>query len=614
MRISYLTSAVITLVIVAQSAIAQTAILDETFAYDSAAPAAGQWVGEFTADGEEPVFGQLIIERGAPANADATWEARLTAFPFGAMQSECGDLAIDGRSLAFAHSIMGRTFRFVASIDEAAQIMTGEVLEATDPSQPPEMIGQFRFGRRPRISECSAPIYFTGNLDMGPIALPMSIALATTEGGNWLGHLDVPAQTVRELPILEMSQGEDGFITGSLPVPGGATLRLKIDDATSRLVGTFSQAGMETKIDFPIDLNYEYKELVRPQEPRPPFPYAAREITIEHPAGFTLAGTLTIPNADDFGPGPYPAAILISGSGQQDRDESLLGHKPFLVIADYLTRRGVAVLRYDDRGVGASRVPSERMAELVMNATSADFATDAAAMFDALAQQPEIDGSRIGLIGHSEGGLIAPLVAKDKPEVAYMILLAGPGVRGGELLSKQIGLIFMASGMAENAVEPLVEGISNLQRLVVEQASDAAVAEAMNALTPLFVEAGLVSAEEAAASNNETDAGLAMFNTPWMRYFFSCDPAEALRAAKCPILALNGEKDLQVWHEQNLDAIEHIVSEAGGDITAIRYEGLNHLFQPCTTGHPSEYASIETTFDEQVLADIVKWMAEKGMK
>jgi len=595
------------LLLIALRAGAQAPPLNETFAYDNDAPAAGQWVGDLTAEGEEPIFVQLIIERATSPEGAGSWSAWLTSFPFGAVRSECGDLAIDGRNLAFAHTIAGRTFRFVCEIDDAAQILTGDVFEADGEAA----IAQVRFGRRPRIADCNAPIYFTGSVHAGAIEIPMSIALATTEGGHWLGHLDVPVQMVRELPIINLVQGEDGFVTGDLPVPGGAKFRLKINDETHRLNGTLLQGGAEMAIDFPIDVSYEYKELVRPQNPKAPFPYTERELTVEHPAGFTLSGTLTIPNADDFGPGPHPAAILISGSGQQDRDESLLGHKPFLIIADHLARHGVAVMRYDDRGVGRSHVPSDRMVELVMNATSADFATDAMAIYDALAQAPEVDAARIGLVGHSEGGLIAPLVAQQRPEVAYLILLAGPGVRGDELLRKQLELMWVASGADADAIAPLIEGFGRVQQMIVDQAEEAALSEALAALTPMFVDAGLASEIEAAESEGQIDMGLSMLNSPWMRYFFSFDPAEALQATNCPILALNGERDLQVWHEQNLDAIERTVREAGGDVTAIRYAELNHLFQKCETGHPAEYASIEMTFDEAVLADIVKWLQEK---
>lgn len=598
------------IVLLALPVAAQTALLNETFAYDTSAPAVGQWVGDITADGEEPIFGQLIIEHELSAEGDGAWSAWLTSFPFGAVRAVCSDLAIDGSNLAFAHTIAGRTFRFVCEVDGSGQVLTGNVFE-DDAAEP---ISQVQFGRRPRIAECNAPIYFTGSVQAGPIEIPMSIALATTEGGNWLGHLDVPAQMLRELPIINLVQGDDGYVTGDLPVPGGAQFRLKINEETNRLDGALSQGGAEMAIDFPIDVNYEYKELVRPQNPTAPFPYTEREITVEHPAGFTLAGTLTIPNAEDFGPGPFPAAILISGSGQQDRDESLLGHKPFLIIADFLTRNGVAVMRYDDRGVGRSNVPSDRMDALVMNATSADFATDTVAIYDALAQQPEIDAGRIGLIGHSEGGLIAPLAAQQRPDVAYMVLLAGPGVRGDALLRKQLELMWVAAGADATAIAPLLEGFGRVQQLIIDQADEAAMNDALTALTPMFVEAGLASEDQAAESDGPIDMGLSMLNSPWMRYFFSFDPAEALRAATCPILALNGEKDLQVWHEQNLDAIEHIIREAGGDVTAIRYADLNHLFQPCDTGHPAEYAAIETTFDERVLADIVKWLNDKGLK
>lgn len=274
------------------------------------------------------------------------------------------------------------------------------------------------------------------------------------------------------------------------------------------------QAGIVMDIAFARNDGYIGSELKRPQHPKPPYPYEVREVSIEHPAGHRLAGTLTVP----AGQGPHPAAVLISGSGPQDRDETLLGHKPFLVIADYLTRHDIAVLRYDDRGTGQSTGEFS-------TATTQDFATDALAAVNSIMTQDGVDPERIGLIGHSEGAM---------------------GVRDDEELPGQL------------------------------------IEVQLNQLT-----------------------------SPWMRYFLTSDPRPALAGIKCPVLACNGTLDLQVWHEQNLEVIEQTITEAGGDVTAKRYEGLNHLFQPATTGSVAEYATIEITFDETVLRDIVQWIKRK---
>ena len=367
----------------------------------------------------------------------------------------------------------------------------------------------------------------------------------------------------------------------------------------------------ETGRDIPFTIeNYAYRDLPRPQLPKPPFEYRSRELVASHPEGHSLAGTLTLPDPGRFGPGPYPAAVLISGGGREDRDSTALGHKPFLVIADYLTRHGIAVMRFDDRGVGASEVNDDT--PVGKDATSRQNATDTLAVLRHLRTVDEIDPQRIGLIGHSEGGIIAPMVHQMDRDVAFLVLLAAPGVRGDALFRKQMELDWEDRGVSASKIADASKRFAIFQKLVIEQTSAEELDQAKHELAKMIVDEVLY-----ADTKDRTDALAAAirilddFDSPWWRFVFAYDPAPALAAAECPVMVLNGTKDRQVWHEQNLDAIVRVIQEAGGDVTARRYADLNHIFQPTKTGSRAEYAQIEITFDERVLRDIVEWILRK---
>jgi Dienelactone hydrolase and related enzymes len=279
--------------------------------------------------------------------------------------------------------------------------------------------------------------------------------------------------------------------------------------------------------------------LVRPQEPKPPFPYDADEVSFESVPGVRLSGTLTIPQ----GAGAFPAIVLVSGSGPQNRNEELLGHKPFLVIADYLARHGIATLRYDDRGTSQSTGD-------FANATTADFANDAEAAVRFLSRQPRIAHDQIGVIGHSEGGLIAPIVATHSSNVAFIVLLAGPGVPGDSLLLLQQAAIAKASGAPPAIIERGAE-VNRTLFAILKSTPDSANAAAQNAPTAEKIVAALPAAEQAIAKR-QLAQGESDLMRPWMRYFVRYDPAPTLRKVRVPVLALNGTLDLQVPYAQNL--------------------------------------------------------------
>lgn len=330
----------------------------------------------------------------------------------------------------------------------------------------------------------------------------------------------------------------------------------------------------------------------RPQEPHPPFPYRSEAVSIANPRapGVTLAGTLTLPQGD----GPFPAAILITGSGAQDRDESLMGHKPFAVLADYLTRHGIAVLRYDDRGFANSTGSFQ-------GATSADFATDAAAAYAFLRGRPGIDRNAIGYIGHSEGGMVGPLAAPDSPGLAYMVLLAGPGERTRDLMEAQRRAIGQSMGLSEAELNQA--GALN-SRLLEIAAGDLPQAEAAAAMRAVLTDAALASAGVTPA---ERDLMMARVLDPWFRWFLRYDPAPALRALHMPVLALNGSLDRQVLPEANLAGIRAALA-GNPDVTIIELPGLNHLFQNARSGGVGEYAEIEETMAPVVLSTVADWI------
>lgn len=384
-----------------------------------------------------------------------------------------------------------------------------------------------------------------------------------------------------------------GALHLEIPVASG-TYDGKLNAAGNELMGTWTQNGEQHALNFKRS-NRVLPER-RPQNPRPPYPYKTEETTFGNPAAHvTLAGTLTLPK----GPGPFPATVLISGSGPHDRDETIAGHKPFLVLADYLTRRGIAVLRYDKRGVGKSTgVDGE--------ATTQDLAADAESALAYLRSRKEIDAKRIGLIGHSEGGMIAPLIASRDAGITWLVLLAAPAKNGERILLQQSELIARAGGMSEAQIAQSLAFDRKAYALVREE-KDRGVLESK--IRELIKTSGLDQALPPAALAGQIHA----MSSPWFRYFLEYDPLPALKQVKCPVLALGGDKDLQVLAKENLPALKSAIEESGNqNVTATELPGLNHLFQHCNTGSPTEYGAIDETFSPDALKIIGDWIAKHG--
>ena len=417
-----------------------------------------------------------------------------------------------------------------------------------------------------------------------------------TTAGRLTGTMDSPDQGALGLPIDTLVFSGDSLRFTMRRILGDFAGAMSADG--TRIEGRWRQGGAS----FPLTLERLERapELERPQEPRKPYPYAEDTVRVENPgAGVSLAGTLTTPH----GVGPFPCAVLITGSGPEDRDETVFGHRPFLVLADHLTRNGIAVLRMDDRGVRGSSGRFSR-------ATSEDFAADVTAALDFLKARHGIDPRRIGLIGHSEGGLIAPMVAAGSRNVAFVVLLAGPGLPGDSVLVLQVERATRAAGADEATIAAERRLQSRMMAALREGRDSAAVTTQVRRLFRERI-AQLPEQSRRALGDPDrlADAQLALLRSPWMRFFVAYDPRPTLRKLRCPVLALNGEKDVQVAPKQNLGAIEATLRAAGNrDFTVKELPGLNHLFQRAATGAVAEYAQIEETIAPSVLDQITDWI------
>lgn len=438
--------------------------------------------------------------------------------------------------------------------------------------------------------------------------------------GEWVGTLATPAGKLR-LALTVARDNSSGGLTGGITsldqgnakipatlamhgdtlvvsMPAAqATYTAVLDAAKDSLRGTFTQgAGL------PLDMGRASAPIapVRPQEPKPPFPYSSRDVTVESVPGVRLAGTILVPP----GAGPFPAVVFVTGSGPQNRNEELLGHKPFLVIADYLARHGIASLRYDDRGTAQS---TGNFAA----STSADFADDAQAAVAFLRKQPGIAPAHVGIIGHSEGGLIAPMVAARDKDVAFIVLVAGPGLPGDSILLLQGELIAKANNTPQAMIDTNL-AVNDRLFAAVKGARDSADAAArVNAIADRMI-ASLPDAQQSQA-RTQLQTVKAQVLAPWMQYFLKYDPRTALRQVRVPVLALDGSLDLQVPPKQDLAAIDTALKRAGNrDYEVKELPGLNHLFQPAKTGSPNEYATIDETFSPTALQIIADWINARG--
>jgi uncharacterized protein len=429
-----------------------------------------------------------------------------------------------------------------------------------------------------------------GTLALGGMNLRMVFHIKSA-GDGLHATLDSPDQSAFGLPVSSVQLKDGAVKLESERVKGAFEGTISSDLST--LTGTWTQGAVSAPLSLKrVKDAATLERHPRPQEPSKPYPYRAEDVAYDNKtAGNRLAATLTLPN----GKGPFPAVVLITGSGPQDRDETVFNHKPFLVLADYLTRKGVAVLRADDRGIGQSTGN-------FATATTADFATDTEAGIAYLKTRAEINPRQIGLVGHSEGGIIAPMIAARNHDVAFIVMMAGSGVPGDQILVAQSTLLAEAAGKSHEVALKTGEREREILDLLKQNQDDAALQKSLR--------------DKLSAELRDAQIGTAItqLTSPWFRYFVNYDPATALRKVTCPVLALNGEKDLQVPPQQNLPAIRKALEEAGNKhFEADELPGLNHLFQTAKTGSVAEYSTIDETISPVALEKIAGWILKSGL-
>ncbi len=449
-----------------------------------------------------------------------------------------------------------------------------------------------------RAAEPTPDGHFEGAITVMGMDLEIKVDFKTVEKAL-SATIDIPVQGARGLPLSSVRHEPPKIHFELVAGPGLATFDGEVKG--DEISGRFLQAGAEGT--FRLKRGAVAKAEV-PKEPPPP--YRQEEVKFRNGDEATLAGTLTIPAAG----APHPAVVLITGSGPRNRDEEIFGFKPFRILADHLTRKGIAVLRCDDRGVGES---TGSMAQ----ATTEDFAGDAAAAVAFLRTRPDIDPKRIGLLGHSEGGIVAPMVATKTEGIAFVVLMSGMGVTGERVLFDQAELI----GRAEGSSEEDVRKEAGIQKRVFaavrsgqgwDEVRADAKKEALARVAKMPEEMRKTIPDPDRYADMMIEGQLAMARSPWFRFFLDCDPAKTLEKVKCPVLALFGEKDLEVPAESNRKAMEAALAKGGNtDVTVKVFPGANHLYQAARTGGVSEYAALKKEFVPGFLDTISSWIREK---
>jgi fermentation-respiration switch protein FrsA (DUF1100 family) len=539
---------------------------------------AGDWQGTLNAGGM-----QLHLALHIAAAKDGRLTATFDSIDQGANGIPITAISLKDSKLAF--SVDAAHISYEGTINKDGSEIDGTWTQG----QPMEL----NFKRAAQQAEAKPAVpsdidgLWLGALDLGAMKLRIVFKIVNTAAGL-TASVQSPDQNPAWIPVTSVTRNGNSITIAINPL--GATFQGKIAADLSSINGTFTQRGQSLPLTIKRVKDLSSLELRRPQNPVKPYPYHEEEVTFTNKAaGNTLAATLTVPP----GKGPFPAVLLIAGSGPHDRDESLLGHKPFLVLSDYLTRRGIVVLRADKRGIGKSTGD-------LAKATTADFATDAEAGVAYLKTRAEVDPHKIGLIGHSEGGIVAPMVAARNSDVAFIVMMAGSGVPGDRIIVEQVRLIAEVSGASKEKAAENAAQERELLTLIEKEKDDAVLEKELRAKL-----AGQVP-------DAQIGAAIQQLTSPWMRYFLTYDPATALRQVACPVLAINGSLDLQVPPALNLPAIRKAL-EAGGNkhYEVDELPGLNHLFQTAKTGSPAEYAEIEETISPVALDKIATWILKQ---
>ncbi|RME67501.1 MAG: alpha/beta fold hydrolase, partial [Verrucomicrobia bacterium] len=537
---------------------------------------AGHWAGAIELPGTALAI-RIDLER---ADEDGAWGGRIDIPAQMVRGLALSEVVVEGDRVAFALPKIPGDPRFEGRLEDGR--IRGEFRQSGQsfPFHLARAEPRRHAGETPSrgVPGTGLPGHWQGSLRVNAVELRLVLHVEAASDGALRATLDSIDQGVKGIGVSTISRQGDAV---EIELAGiGARFSGKLSADGSEIEGRWKQG--------PVDAPLVFRrlaaapELARPQEPERPYPYLEEQVTFRGGEdGVRLAGTLTLPR----GEGPFPAVVLLSGSGPQDRDEALMGHRPFLVLADYLTRQGIAVLRFDDRGVGASTGD-------FATATHEDFARDAQAAFEFLRAHPNVDPARVGLCGHSEGAVHATLAAAAEPEVAFVVMLAGIGVPADRLVARQREDIIRAMGGAHVVSDEerrlMREVFALLRAEDGDEASlQAAVREKLRAVAAHYTPEQLAYA---GLTDAMLEAQVKRLTSPWFRRLLAFDPHPWLARVRCPVLAVNGKKDLQVAWEENLEGIRCGL-EAGGnrDVTIRALPGLNHLFQQCTTGLPSEY-------------------------
>ncbi len=555
---------------------------------------AGRWKGSIKLPNAE--LGITVDLKNDPSG----WSGTIDIPAQGAKSLRLENISVRSTEVSFAISGVPGNPTFKGNLSKNGQDIEGQFTQGPGkfPFQLKRLSPTEVANAEKKAASLQLESMWQGVLKAGMNELRLVLKVYRSPEGELSGKLDSIDQNARNLEIPKITVDGDKF---RFEMPNlSASFEGTFNKVHTEIAGQWNQGGASMPLVF--KKTDKEVELKRPQEPKPPYPYREEQVTYENTqAGVKLAATLTLPTSLK----PVPGVLLITGSGPQDRDETIMGHKPFLVLADYLTRRGFAVLRADDRGVGGSTGGA--------GATTRDFAQDALSGVAYLKTRREIDPRRIGLIGHSEGGMVAAMAASESPaDIDFIVLMAGTGLPGKQILYRQAALIARAAG---NTDEEIAANRSLQETMfhIVESEPDASLAEKKirQAIAARLTEMTSEDKQRHGVNATFIDSQVRAVMSPWFSFFLYYYPRTDLRKVKCPVLAINGSLDLQVPPEEDLQAIGQALKEGGNqDFKTVELPGLNHLFQTATTGAISEYSHIEETISPKALELIASWIQE----
>jgi pimeloyl-ACP methyl ester carboxylesterase len=606
----------------------RVALFDESFPYDAEHPAVGHWHGNVRTE-----FGWPAASIEIRMNDAGEYEIVGSVTPGNRPHIRLTSYRVEGPYVEFRFPLdppeAGR-MHFIGRVSEDGQRLTGDVVMPNemieraieyqnqvraDEGQPPLSVeeaaamteqmrpGVFELGRVPLTMELPEPMAFQGPIELEEdVVFQITVAVAETPGGHWVGHMDLPDQFFSGWVLDKVTREGDRLIINM----GGGTVAVfdgVVSEDGQTYAGTYTQLDLEIPFEFARIANYSIPAIDLPEALRPAR-HVIREARIEHPAGHALAATLTLPVE---GEEPYPAVVLVSGTGAQNRDYRMFGHSMFEALALQLADEGIAAIRFDDRGVGESTGQFQ-------TATTGDHASDAAAAFNWLKSLENVDAARIGFIGHDEGSVAGAMAAAEVEDAAFLVMLGGRGIVGYEYDLAQLPAEVERAGVPEGELrDRYIATARDLLEAVIAGADDAT-------LMPLAIESSeaqiavmqALGVEAGQSADQMARAKLRRLKQPAALSFLHHDPAPAMRAVECPVLAIWGGLDRVAAPSLNQAPIEAALRESGGAITVRIYEGLNHMIQPGAGDTPDDYRVSPVAIDESVVKDIADWINGLG--